>query len=112
MWDSRPRLSARRRRASFSPELANPYNSVAECRVPPMTRLDHPPTLRKFAPALALLAISVFINYIDRGNLSIAASTLKDELHTSASPLASLPPALIWTYTALPLFKSWSAARV
>src|SRR5260370_13688887 len=99
MWDSRPRLSARRRRASFSPELANPYNSVAECRVPPMTRLDHPPTLRTFAPALALLAFSVFINYIYRGTLSIAASTLKYELPISASQLGFLPVAFSWTYT-------------
>ncbi|HMH81169.1 MAG TPA: hypothetical protein VK514_13155 [Candidatus Acidoferrum sp.] len=29
--------------------------------------------LRAFAPALALLAIAVLINYVDRGNLSIAA---------------------------------------
>ena len=29
---------------------------------------------------LVLLGISVFINYIDRGNLSIAAPLLKDEL--------------------------------
>src|SRR5260370_23516937 len=92
MWDSRPRLSARRRRASFSPELANPYNSVAECRVPPMTRLDHPPTLRKFAPALALLAISVFINYIDRGNLSFLLSHLKNDLPIPPSQQGAFLP--------------------
>jgi hypothetical protein len=32
---------------------------------------------------LALLGFSVFINYIDRGNLSIAAPMLKDELGMS-----------------------------
>jgi ACS family D-galactonate transporter-like MFS transporter len=39
---------------------------------------------------LALLAFSVFINYIDRGNLSIAAPLLKDELGMSASQLGLL----------------------
>ncbi len=54
----------------------------------PMSRPDS--HLRIFAPALILLVISVFINYIDRGNLSIAASTLKDELHISAKQLGDL----------------------
>ncbi len=39
---------------------------------------------------LVLLGISVFINYIDRGNLSIAAAMLKDELGISASQLGIL----------------------
>jgi hypothetical protein len=34
----------------------------------------------KGTPALALLAICALINYFDRGNLSIAAPLLKDEL--------------------------------
>jgi len=33
--------------------------------------------LSAFAPALVLLAICVLINYVDRGNLSIAAPLLK-----------------------------------
>jgi len=37
-----------------------------------------------------LLVLSVSINYIDRGNLSIAAPLLKDELGISASQLESL----------------------
>jgi MFS family permease len=77
-----------------------------------MTRTpDHPPTLRKFAPALALLAISVFINYIDRGNLSIAASTLKDELHITASQLGVLLAAFFWTYTAMQFVSGWLVDR-
>ena len=39
--------------------------------------------LRAFAPALILLAICALINYVDRGNLSIAAPLLKDELRIS-----------------------------
>jgi hypothetical protein len=33
--------------------------------------------LRAFAPALVLLAIALLINYVDRGNLSVAAPLLK-----------------------------------
>ena len=40
-----------------------------------------------FALPLLLLALSVLINYIDRGNVSIAAPLLKDELGISASQL-------------------------
>jgi hypothetical protein len=44
---------------------------------------DESRTLRTFAPALVLLAVCVFINYVDRGNLSIAAPLLKDALGIS-----------------------------
>ncbi len=47
---------------------------------------------------LFLLSLSVFINYIDRSNLSIAAPLLKDELHLSASQLGVLLSAFFWTY--------------
>jgi MFS family permease len=43
----------------------------------------------------------VLINYIDRGNLSIAAPLLKDELGISASQLGILLSAFFWTYTVL-----------
>lgn len=49
---------------------------------------------------LTLLSISVFINYIDRGNLSIAAPLLKNELGLSATQLGILLSAFFWTYTA------------
>lgn len=39
---------------------------------------------------LLLLGFSIFINYVDRGNLSIAAPLLKNELHLSASQLGIL----------------------
>jgi MFS family permease len=48
---------------------------------------------------LPLLAFSVFINYIDRGNLSIAAPMPKGELGMSASQLGVLLSSLFWTYS-------------
>src|SRR5215472_6752909 len=62
---------------------------------------DESRELRAFAPALALLAICAVINFIDRGNLSIAAPLLKDELRISASQLGILLSAFFWTYTVL-----------
>jgi len=61
---------------------------------------------------VVLLAISVFINYIDRGNLSIAAPMLKDELKISASQLGLLLSAFWWTYACLNLLYGWLVDRV
>jgi MFS transporter, ACS family, D-galactonate transporter len=63
--------------------------------------------LRAFAPVLILLAICALINYVDRGNLSIAAPLLKDELGISASQLGILLSAFFWTYTAMQFVSGW-----
>jgi len=60
---------------------------------------------------LCLLAILALINYIDRGNLSIAAPLLKDELHISASQLGILIAAFFWTYTVLMPLGGWLVDR-
>jgi MFS family permease len=57
--------------------------------------------LRAFAPTLILLVISLLINYVDRGNLALAAPLLKIEWGMSASQLGILLSAFFWTYTAL-----------
>ena len=61
---------------------------------------------------LALLAFSVFINYIDRGNLSIAAPMLKDELGMSASQLGVLLSSFFWTYSLFLILSGWLVDRV
>jgi ACS family D-galactonate transporter-like MFS transporter len=61
--------------------------------------------------ALVLLAISAFINYVDRGNLSVAAPMLKDELGISASQLGVLLSAFFWTYACLQPFAGWLVDR-
>jgi MFS transporter, ACS family, D-galactonate transporter len=60
-----------------------------------------------FARALLLLFIAVLINYVDRGNLSIAAPLLKDEWHLSASVLGAVFSAFFWTYTAMQFLGGW-----
>jgi sugar phosphate permease len=47
------------------------------------------------------LAGSFLINYIDRGNLGVAAPLLKGELHISGSQLGLVLAAFFWTYTGL-----------
>jgi MFS transporter, ACS family, D-galactonate transporter len=66
---------------------------------------------RAFMPVLLLLAICVLINYVDRGNLSIAAPLLKDELGISASQLGILLAAFFWTYTAMQFVSGWLVDR-
>src|SRR5258708_12268852 len=66
---------------------------------------------RPLSVALALLVLSVFINYVDRGNLSIAAPLLKNELGISASQLGILLSSFFWTYTALLFVCGWFVDR-
>src|SRR2546422_7109494 len=68
---------------------------------------DDSQSLRAFAPALILLAICILINYVDRGNLSIAAPLIKDELGISASQLGILLSAFFWTYSCCQLLSGW-----
>jgi len=67
---------------------------------------------RALVGLLTLLAIAVFINYIDRGNLSIAAPLLKDELGVSPARLGFLLSAFFWTYAALQPVYGWLVDRL
>jgi ACS family D-galactonate transporter-like MFS transporter len=61
--------------------------------------------------ALVLIFLSVFINYVDRGNLSIAAPLLKDELGLSASQLGILLSSFFWTYACAQILSGWLVDR-
>src|SRR5580704_17105875 len=63
------------------------------------------------SPVVALLAISVFINYIDRGSLSIAAPALEDELRLSHSQLGILLSSFFWTYAGFQILSGWLVDR-
>ncbi|MGB8476408.1 MAG: MFS transporter [Candidatus Acidiferrum sp.] len=77
--------------------------------LPPEPR--HPALSKSLTPVVALLALSVFINYIDRGSLSIAAPALKDELHFSAGQLGVLLSSFFWTYVAFQIVSGWLVDR-
>src|SRR6187402_2025804 len=50
---------------------------------------------------LALIFVSVVINYMDRSNLSVAATAITNELQLTSVQLGLLFSAFGWTYTAL-----------
>jgi MFS family permease len=77
--------------------------------VPPTT--DNPRLTPVFSRVLALLSLSIFINYIDRSNLSIAAPLLKDELHISGTQLGTLLSAFFYTYSFCQLLSGWLVDR-
>jgi MFS transporter, ACS family, D-galactonate transporter len=64
------------------------------------------------AVVLGLLGTSTFLCYVDRGNLSIAAPMLKDELHISGSQLGVLLSAFFWTYACLQPVSGWLVDRL
>jgi MFS transporter, ACS family, D-galactonate transporter len=66
------------------------------------------PTLFRLA---MLLALSIFINYIDRGNLAIAAPQIKDELGLSYSQLGILFSSFFWTYAIFQIVSGWLVDR-
>ncbi|GAC1652938.1 MAG: MFS transporter [Gemmatimonadaceae bacterium] len=57
------------------------------------------------------MALAIFINYVDRGNLATAAPVIKDELHLSATQIGILLGAFYWTYTPSQLAAGWLAER-
>ena len=72
--------------------------------------LDRPAPGR--ASLIGLIAIAVFINYIDRGNLATAAPLIKNELHLTTLQIGLLTSAFFWTYTPCQLLAGWVADRL
>lgn len=60
---------------------------------------------------LWLLVLSVCINYIDRGNLSVATVALTQELGLRPSQLGVLFSAFFWTYAGFMVFAGWLIDR-
>ncbi len=60
---------------------------------------------------LSLLVVSVTINYIDRGNLSIAASRLSSELSLDPEKIGLLLSSFFWTYAAMQIVAGWLIDR-
>src|SRR5215469_16400573 len=60
---------------------------------------------------LGLLVISIAVNYIDRGTLSVAGPFLESELHLTKTQLGSLFSTFFWTYAAFQLVAGWLVDR-
>lgn len=59
-----------------------------------------------------LLALALFIQYIDRGNLPTAAPLIKTELHLSATQVGLLVSAFYWAYVPAHSLTGWLAHRL
>jgi MFS transporter, ACS family, D-galactonate transporter len=66
---------------------------------------------KALSPVAGLLAISSFINYVDRGSLSIAAPDLKIELGLSPWELGLLLSSFFWTYLGFQIVSGWLVDR-
>jgi MFS family permease len=66
------------------------------------------PSPRRLVP---LLALAIFINYVDRGNLATAAPVIRNELHLSTTQIGVLLGAFFWTYVPMQLGAGWLAER-
>lgn len=60
---------------------------------------------------LILLIIAVFVNYIDRGNLSVSAAKISDELKLTPAMMGQLSSAFFWTYALCQVPAGWLIQR-
>ena len=81
-----------------------PYRSMAS---PTQTLIRRKSAL----PVIALLVVAVLINYVDRGNLALAAPLLSKEWGFSTSQLGLLLSAFFWTYVLLQIPVGWVVDR-
>jgi MFS family permease len=58
-----------------------------------------------------LLGVAVFLNYVDRGSISIAAPKMKDELGLSDEAYGLAFSAFFWIYAPVQLFAGWLCDR-
>jgi ACS family D-galactonate transporter-like MFS transporter len=60
----------------------------------------------------ALLALSAFLNYIDRGNLALAAPLIQHDLGLSVYELGILFSSFFWTYALFQIVSGWLVDRI
>ena len=117
-------MSFRIPRSSRNSESAFPFpqpqSKLPTCFVALSLLLLHNPLAlsspsAKLSPALwtilILLFLSLFISYIDRGALSIAAPTIAREFSIPPAQLGILLSAFFWTYTPSLILAGWLADR-
>ncbi len=63
------------------------------------------------SPIVLLLAAVLFINYVDRGTLAIAAPLIRGDLHIDDAQMGALLSAFFWTYASMQIPVGWLAER-
>jgi MFS family permease len=61
---------------------------------------------------VALLAVAIFINYVDRGNLATASPLIQRELKLSNTQIGLLISAFFWVYVPGQLVAAWLVYRI
>jgi MFS family permease len=61
---------------------------------------------------LALLALAIFINYVDRGNLATAAPLIKSDLRLTNVQYGLLVSAFFWVYVPGQIMASWLIQKI
>jgi MFS family permease len=64
------------------------------------------------ALVIGLLALAIFINYVDRGNVSTASPVLKSEFNLSATQIGLLTSVFSWTYVAMMPVAGWLSEKI
>ena len=77
---------------------------------------SHADSPQPLSPALSriasLLALSAFLNYVDRGNLALAAPLIQQDLHLSVYQLGILFSSFFWTYALFQILSGWLVDRI
>jgi MFS family permease len=63
-------------------------------------------------PLIFLLGAAVFLNYVDRGAIAVAAPLMKGELGLSATKFGVAVSAFFWVYAPVQLFVGWLCDRL
>lgn len=61
---------------------------------------------------IALIGVAVFLNYVDRGAIGVAAPRMMGDLALTASTFGFAVSAFFWVYAPLQIFAGWLADRV
>jgi sugar phosphate permease len=60
---------------------------------------------------LAMLVVCVLVNYLDRNNLSVAATNVEHDLFLDKAQLGTVFSAFFWTYSFCQLIAGWAVTR-
>jgi MFS family permease len=75
-------------------------------------RMIEPSKSRFGGAVIALLALAIFINYVDRGNLATAAPLIKSDLRLTNVQYGLLVSAFFWIYVPGQIMASWLIQKI
>lgn len=76
-----------------------------------MATISVPAPDRRVSALILLVGLVVFLNYVDRGAIAIAAPLLKNELHLSATRFGLAVSAFFWVYAPIQYIVGWLCDR-